>query len=331
MDEAKLLKNNKIKGLCVYCTKCKIKVAGKCGSSGKRIGSCTYKDKHKYKVIAYIPGSDNAVKTKLLDTRDENEAILQAFAYRAELEKCNYSTKLVATKTTVPKTILDAMAYYIAFLNNDTPHEQEHKQRTKAHLDEVSRYFNYFTEYLQTMDIDPSIFPFEKLDKNVVGKLKSYLLKTRNYAPKTYNKYIGLMRVFVNFLVEEFDFRIKNPFKGFKRLHSEININTISSIEFHALLEVIKLENGTQIYEERKSKKKYKKNRYRPWLKDAMLLALLTGRRREEIVNMKQLHDVAEKYMTMKKSKFHKDDKHGVLHKQGDVIIGYNPGDACSI
>src|ERR1035437_5970896 len=162
MEKAKLLKTNKIKGLFVYCTICRFKVTDSCGSTGKRISSCAHKMNHKYKVIVKIPGGNGATKTKLLETRDENEAVLQTFAYKAELEKCNYSTKLVATKTTIPKSIIDAMAYYMAFLNNDTPHEQEHKQRSKAYKDEVGRYFNYFVEYLQTMDIDASLFPFER-------------------------------------------------------------------------------------------------------------------------------------------------------------------------
>lgn len=287
MDELKLLKNIKVKGLFVYCTKCKIKVTNKCGSSGKRISSCDDKDKHKYKVKVWIPGSNGAVKTKLLETRNDNEATLQAFAYRAELEKCDYSTKLVATKTAIPKTILEGMAYYLAFLNNNTLHEQEHKQRSKGYIDEVERFFNYFSDYLETLDISSVRFPIEKLDKNVVGKLKSFLLEKKNYAPKTYNKYIGLMRIFINYLIEEFDYRMKNPFKGFKRLHTEKNINTISNKEFHALLDVITPENGIQTYKEKKSGKEYKKNRYKPWLKDSILLALLTGRRREEIVSMK--------------------------------------------
>lgn len=293
MEEAKLLKTNKVKGLFVYCTKCKLKVTDKCGSTGKRIASCKDKEKHRYKVIVKIPGGNGAAKTKLLETKDENEAVLQTFAYKAELEKSNYSTKLAVIKTEIPRTVLEAMAYYLAYLENDTPHEQEHKQRSKAYKEEVGRYFNYFSDYLQKeMDINSSIFQFEKLDKNVVGKLKSYLLITRNYAPKTYNKFVGLMRIFVNFMMEEFEYRMKNPFKAFKRLQVEIKINTIENKEFHALLEIIQPDGSQQEFETRgpdknKKKKKYKKNRYKPWLRDAMMLALLTGRRREEIVCMK--------------------------------------------
>ncbi|MFY9309160.1 MAG: phage integrase SAM-like domain-containing protein [Bacteroidia bacterium] len=287
MSDTPLLKNKPAKGICVFCTKCKIKVNAKCGDSGKRISSCSYKDKHRYKLIVWVPGSNFEVKTKLLQSRNPNEAILEAVTYRAELEKANYSTKLVATRTTVPHTLIEAMAYYLAYLNNNTPHEHEHKQRSKGYLNEVERCFTYFNDYLKTVDIDPVRFPFERLDKDAVGKLKSFLLETKNYAPKTYNKYIIHLRGFVNFIIEEFDFRMRNPFKGFKRLHQEKNINTISSKEFHDLLSIVTPENGNVVYKERDSTRKYKKNFYRPWLKSAFLLALLTGRRREEIVMMK--------------------------------------------
>ncbi len=281
---SKLINPNKIRvpGLYIYCNKCKLKVDQKCGLTGKKISSCTENKNHKYKVFVYIPGSDGRAKTKVLDTRDENEAIKQALTFREELERCNYSNKINSIKTHVPETIVEGMAYYISYLNNETPHEQEHKQRSKGHLKEVERYFKYFLDYLESQEIIATAIPIEKLDKNTVGKLKSYLLNEKNYAPKTYNKYIGTMRVFIAFLIEEFDFRIKNPFKGFKRLRSEKKINTIYKTEFYALLKIITSENGIETLSTGE-----KKNHYKPWLKDAFLLALLTGRRREELVKMK--------------------------------------------
>lgn len=282
MEGLKRTQSIKVKGLSVYCTKCKIQVNKKCGATGKKISSCSEKDKHKYKVIIYVPGSDGKVKAKLLETKDENKAVKEAIEFREEMEKANYSTKITATKIMVPRTIVDGMAYYISFLNNETPHEQEHKERTLGHRNEVERFFKYFIDYLETMDIIPSCLVIEKMDKNVVGKLKSYLLETKNYSPKTYNKYIGIMRIFTTFLIEEFDLRMKNPFKGFKRLKTEKKINTISKIDFHDLLDIITPENGIEILSTGA-----RKNRYKLWLKDAILLTLLTGRRREETVSIK--------------------------------------------
>lgn len=282
MHKLKNPKKIRIPGLYIYCNKCKLKVDQKCGLTRKKINLCADIENHKYKVFVYIPGSAGRAKTKVLDTKDENEAIKQALAFREEMEKCNYSNKIITTKTDVPRTIVEGMAYYISYLNNETPHEQEHKQRSKGHLNEVERYFKYFLDYLESQEIIPSSLPIEKLDKNVVGKLKSYLLIEKKYAPKTYNKYIGLMRVFITFLIKEFDFQMKNSFDGFKRLKNEKKINTISKTEFHDLLKIITPENGIETLRTGQNK-----NRYRPWLKDAFLLALLTGRRREELVQMK--------------------------------------------
>ncbi|MGZ4056394.1 MAG: tyrosine-type recombinase/integrase [Bacteroidia bacterium] len=288
MDKLKKPKNIQPKGLSIYCTKCKARVSNKCGDTGKRISSCNFSDKHKYKVMVYIPGT-GGTKTKLLDTRDEVEAMQQAVEFKNELERNNYSTKVISSKTNIPQTIADAMVYYISYLNNEGPHEQEHKARTKAHVDEVIRYFKYFKEYLETVvDVNPAYLPIEKLDKDIVGKLKTYLLDKREYAPKTYNKYIQFMRVFVNFIIEEFDIRMKNPFRGFKRLRTQVNINTITQKEFSDLMKAISDEKETQIFVSRSNPSKLvKKVRYKSWLKDAILLALYTGRRREEIVKMK--------------------------------------------
>jgi integrase len=288
MDRLEKPKKIQPKGLGIYCTKCKARVADKCGDTGKRISSCNFLDKHKYKVMVYIPGT-GGTKTKLLDTRDEVEAMRQAIDFKNELERNNYSSKIISSKENIPQTIADAMVYYISYLNNEGPHEQEHKARSKAHVDEVIRYFKYFKEYLETVaDIDPSYLPIEKLDKDVVGKLKTYLLDKREYAPKTYNKYIQFMRIFINFIIEEFDIRMKNPFRGFKRLRTQVNINTISQKEFNDLMKIISDEKETQVFVSRSNPKKLeKKIRYKPWLKDAIHLALYTGRRREEIVKMK--------------------------------------------
>jgi integrase len=131
-----------------------------------------------------------------------------------------------------------------------------------------------------------SLLPFERLDRTVVGQLKSFLLETKKYAPQTYNKFIQQMRIFTNRIIEEFDIIMKNPFNGFKRLTVAKNISTISKEEFDHLLELTTLENGIHTYIERKTQKTRSKQLYKPWIKDAFRLALLTGRRREEIVQM---------------------------------------------
>jgi integrase len=287
MDNTQLLKKTKVKGLFIFCTKCKKRITNTCGNSGKRISSCKDIDKHKYKLRVCIPGNDSAVKTKIFETRDPNQVVLDAYAYRAELESCNYMPKIEESKTETPTTLLEAMAFYIAYLNNETPHQQEHKQRTKGHIQDVERIFTYFADYLKTINMDVSLLPFERMDRTVVGKLKSFLLETKKFAPGTYNRRIQTLRNFTNYIIEEFNLMMRNPFNGFKRLTVAKNISTISKEEFDHLLELTTPENGIHTYIERKTQKTRSKQLYKPWLKDAYLLALLTGRRRKAIVQMK--------------------------------------------
>ena len=287
MEEAKLLKKTKVKGLFIYCTKCKKRVTNSCGLNNKSQYNCKNKDKHKYKLRVCIPGNKSSVITKLFDTRDENDVVIEAYAFRSEIEKNNFRTSVIPIKTKIPSTITEAMAFYIAYLNNDTPHEQEHKTRTVNHIKEVERFFRYFGEYLKSIELNINQILFVNLDRDLVGQLKSFLLVNKNFAPKTYNKVISQMRIFVNYIITEFNVSMKNPFEGFTSLKTEKEINIISTKEFDKLIEKITPENGIKTYTDRINSKSYNKNLYKPWLKNAFQLGLLTGRRREEIVCIK--------------------------------------------
>lgn len=286
-EKYKPLKKCNVKGIYIQCTKCKKTITNSCGLNGRKIGSCKHLDKNKYKLRVCVPGKNNIVRTKFFDTRDPNELVIQAYQYRLELEKCDYQPSITKIETSIPKTVVEVMAHYIAYLNNETPHEQEHKERSKGHIKEVERYFMYFVDYLKSVKTNANHLPILKLDRNVVGQLKSYILETKKFAPKTYNKYIGLMRVFIEYSIREFDLNMKNPFTTFKSLSAKTNINTISKEEFKELMVKITPENGICKYENRTNQKIYSKSFYKPWLKNAIILALLTGRRREEIVTMK--------------------------------------------
>ena len=89
-EKYKPLKKCNVKGIYIQCTKCKKTISNTCGLTGRKIGSCKYLDKNKYKLRVCVPGKNNIVKTKFFDTRDPNELVIQAYQYRLELEKCDY-------------------------------------------------------------------------------------------------------------------------------------------------------------------------------------------------------------------------------------------------
>ena len=287
MEEVNLLKKTKVKGLYIFCTKCKKRVVKNCGLNDKSHYLCKNKDKHKYKLRVCIPGNKSSVITKLFDTRDENEVVIEAYKFRAELEKNNFRTTIIPTKSKIPSSITEAMAFYLAYLNNDTPHEQEHKTRTLNHIKEVERYFKYFGEYLKLNKLNINQILFVNLDRDLVGKFKSFLLDNKDFAAKTYNKVISQMRIFVNYIIKEFSITMKNPFEGFTSLNSEKEINIIPIDEFDKLIEIITPENGKKTYQNQSKTKTYTKSFYKPWIKYAFQLGLYTGRRREEFICIK--------------------------------------------
>ena len=70
-------KRDKVKGLFVYCQKCQRLIDNRiCGNTKKRLSTCKDTDKHMFKAIVTIPGTNGSKrKTKTFRTRDIQEAI----------------------------------------------------------------------------------------------------------------------------------------------------------------------------------------------------------------------------------------------------------------
>jgi len=77
---------------------------------------------------------------------------------------------------------------------------------------------------------------------------------------------------------------MKNPFRKYvRKVATPHTIDTITEDEFNKILEAVDTYNPIQTL----GGKGENKNRYRPYLKDGFYLFLLTGGRREEVVDLK--------------------------------------------
>ena len=123
----------------------------------------------------------------------------------------------------------------------------------------------------------------DRITDDHVGFYHTYLLKEKKYSSKTYNNKIAVLRSFFKWCIEKFDLNIYNPFEKVRARAVVVKKDTITQQEFKKLLEIISPENGhttsgiTQVKT---------RNRYKPYLKDAIELALHTGGRREEVVDL---------------------------------------------
>ncbi len=281
------------KGLKVFCYECGTSVSDICKSSGNPISQCKHGDQHVFKVVVHVPGTKNQRRTKKLETRDVNEAIAQAIEFEKEAKSEAYeSPRKKIQKKEIEKEDLDeskpyllihALARYIGWLNNEGVPAHLIKVRSREHIKDVERALKSLIECLKDNDYHLPTFTMEDINNNMVGKVFLFLEK-RRFASRTFNKYLSYYTSFLSWYAEEYDFPIRNYFEKVKRKNLNPKPQAITLPEYQALLEIINPENGIKEY---KNGVKEKRNFYRPWLVDGFRLALETGRRREEIINLK--------------------------------------------
>lgn len=295
MDQKPLIIPNskKWKGLTVYCYKCKTNVSEICKVSGKPLSQCKHGDRHAYKVYVHVPGSENQRRTKKLETRDLNEAIKQAIEFEREVK----SGSLLNTKREVseneerrenqtqvrPVLLVHALARYVGWLHNEGVPAHQIRERSNEYIKDVERALKNLVSCLKENEYNLGSLRVEDIDNELVGKVFSYL-ENRKVANRTFNKYFGFYTSFLKWYTDEYDFPMRNFFEKVKRKSLNPRPEAIIQKEYEALLPIITPENGLKEYEKGV---KPSRNLFRAWLADGIRLGLETGRRREEIINLK--------------------------------------------
>ena len=295
MDDKPLIipESKRWTGLKIYCYKCRKTVFDVCKETGKPITQCKNGGRHIYKVYVHVPGTQKQRKTKALDTRDLNEAIKQAIEFSKAIKSGEYeSPKEKVQKQELKKEdqgpnkpilLVHALARYAGWLNNENVPAHMIKVRSQEHIKDVERALKSLAECLRDSGYNLGILTIDEINNDMVGKVFSYL-ERRKVAPRTFNKLMGYYTSFLKWYAEEFDYPIRNYFEKVKRKNLNPRPEAISYREFEALLARITPENGIKEY---KDGIKPTRNLYRPWLANGFRLSLETGRRREEIANMR--------------------------------------------
>ena len=279
-------KRDKVKGLYVFCKKCKQTIDSKvCGKTGKSLRSCKNTDQHCFRAVISVPNTGGRKrKTRVLNTKDVKEAVRQKYEFERELLETDYqlTENHIERGQVKPLFLIECMSMYVGYLNNVGVEEHKRKVRTRAYLKEVEHIFKRFLLCLKEMRIDHTIYRVEQLNDRIVGHYHNHLLNKLNYKNKTYNKHIAQMRQFINWLIDKRGYQINNPFRDVVRRPVANNKITINREEFECLLKQIKPQCGYIVLPSGE-----RKNLYRNWMGFAFRLALETGLRREEFLNIK--------------------------------------------
>ncbi len=279
-------KRNRVKGLFTYCQKCQRNIENReCGDTGKRLSTCKSTEKHMFKSIVAIPGTNGKKrKTRVFKTRDLNKAIELKIEFEKELLTNEFQSTdvVIENEQALPTALIECMGLYLAYLNNEGVETHKVKVRTRKHINEVEYYFEKFCKCLKKNGIDHTFFKVNHINDKIVALFHSYLLDDLNYANKTYNKIIALFRQFLNWLISAKKYDIENPFIGVNRRKVISNKSIVTFEEFQILLDTISPEKGFKYYQNGK-----RRFLFRPWLNHAFRLALETGLRREEFMTLK--------------------------------------------
>jgi len=168
-------------------------------------------------------------------------------------------------------------------MNNEGVPAHMIKVRSREHIKDVERALKSLAECLRDSGYNLSSLTMDDINNDMVGKVFMYLEK-KKLAARTFNKLLTYYTSFLKWYAEEYDYPVRNYFERVKRKNLNPRPEAITFKEYTALLEIITPENGIKEY---KDGVKPTRNLYRPWLADGFRLALETGRRREEVINMK--------------------------------------------
>jgi integrase len=291
----------------------------------------------------HIAGTKNGAVLRVIKADDFLDAFDQFQEFKRALIRNSYQPVPIQQSESRPILLIECFAYYLGYLNNVGVPKHKHKQRDPDHIRKVDLSFELYIKALQLNGINTDILKFHEVIDQMVGFVHDYFLVDLEYANKTYNNRMALLRTFTSYIVKEFNLEYKNPFLGVPDLIVTPKVTAVRENEFNDLLAIVTPENGIQKHKAKGRVNQRTTNWYKPWLKHAFQLGLYTGGRSEDVVELKWTNVIlgAEgKFDTLKTIDYKIDKansnktstrervfKHFAITKElGDLLmeIGYN-------
>jgi len=263
--------HNPHKGLKIFCRTCRIDNP-----------KCKHFDRQVFRVRIHIPGNSKSIRTKFLIADNYNNAVAECVDFERELKSNGYERMAVTfSQTSTDYNIGDAVIKYREYMSGKSKFAHLKKNVSEEHIDECVRYCKKFVENLSLTKNLKRTRPTDILTEDVSN---FYVWAEENYSSKTFNKCFIALRAFFEFLIEIENIEMKNPFRKFvPKSVTPSSIDIITEDEFNQVLAAVDTFNPFITL----GGKGEKKNLYKPYLKDGFKLFLLTGGRREEVVDLK--------------------------------------------
>ena len=292
----KINPSKKIRGvrIVVFCGKCKRDLTnGICHKTKEE--HCHFSEYHELKYYLHVPNGDGKRVVKVLKgVKSIDEAQRIAMNHKQELRNNRIAQQtsqpiqeiIYEQKKEYEPLLKDLLAQHLDVLSNYkvAPHLQ--RPRSKSYLDDKSRAYKYLLQALQKQGRKINAYYISNINDIEVGIIHDFLLDKDGlgFSNRSYSKHMQYYSTFLDWCIIEQGIGKINYFKKVPKRTTHYTPEIISKDNFDKLIKKITPENGIQIFPDKKRKKR---NYYTSWLAYALKIALETGRRRPEIVDMK--------------------------------------------
>ena len=265
------LPKNPHKGLKIFCRTCRVDNS-----------KCKHFDRQVYRVRIHVPGTRNSTKSYYLEAENYNTAVIECALIEKELIQNGFEkVKQIDSANLSDYSLADAVVKYREYLSGESKYAHLKKKISQGHIDECVR---FCWKLVENVALLKNIKRTRPTDIKIEDVSNFYIWADENYSSNTFNKCFIAVRAFFEFLIEVENIEMKNPFRKFTpKVVIPPNIDIITEDEFNRILAavdtfnpIVKLGGMGKI-----------ENRYKPFLKDGFKLFLLTGGRREEVVDLK--------------------------------------------
>jgi integrase len=248
------------------------------------------KKSHQYKAVVYEPGSTKR-RVLIIKERNIDKAIKAAVLFKEKVKSGHFEKGVKSINTSISPVaqisqpagikFMEAASYFLAALAGKRGAAHEVRVRSKHHVNNNESDILMFGKALKKEKVDIKQLDVTAITKEHVGYYHNYLLNDKGYSGKTYNRCMANLKGMYSYLNKYENMDLKNPFLTVQRRHTETDIKTIEGHEFKKLLEVVTEENG---WDDSMANGK-RRQRYHDFLVISFKLGLLTGLRREQLVN----------------------------------------------
>ncbi|OXA71099.1 hypothetical protein B0A67_12555 [Flavobacterium aquidurense] len=263
------LPKNPHKGIKVYCHRCK-----------RDNPTCNHYDIHRYKVKIHVIGGEGKKRTKVLNSKKYNDAVKEAIDFENEIKASNYE-KIIVKEEGNDYSVLDAVIQYQRYLSGQHKYVHKIKRVSPEYQKECMRYCKFFLDSLKEVRnlVDTRII---EVNQNDVARF--YLWAENHYGAKSFNKCMSALKAFFAFLIDVEEIVMKNQFAVYESKSVVMkDVTALTKEEFQGIIDSIGVVSPFQILGGRGERK----NMYKSYLVQGFKLFLLTGGRREDVVELR--------------------------------------------